>query len=117
MKMKKTAISIALVVVLLISFALSANAVFRTAQMRRSLVFSGGTAYCSAKISEADSSISATMELWQGSTQLASWSDSDMSSVQLSGSVNVSSGQTYTLVVYGTINGVSFELPPLTRSS
>ena len=115
--MKKSVISVVLVFVLLLSLALSGNAACNGYRAQRSLSFSGGSASCSASISDAGKTISATMELWHGSTMLASWSDSDTSSVQLSGSINVNSGQTYTLVVYGTINGVYFELPPLTRSN
>lgn len=115
--MKKKLIAVALVVVLLLSLALSASAACNVVQMNRSLKFVGSSAKCSASITEEGSSISATMELWRGSTKLATWSDSDTSSVDLYGSVNVSSGQTYTLVVYGTINGVSFEMPPLTKSN
>ena len=113
---KKTIISSALVVVLLLSLAFSANAAYRRPRMSSSLEFSGPSAICGAYVSDLGKAISVSMQLWQGSSLLGSWSDSGTSTVSLSESMNVSSGQTYTLVVYGTINGVSFEMTPLTRS-
>lgn len=49
--------------------------------------------------------------------KLASWSTSDTSTVTLSEIANVSSGMTYTLYVYGTINGDSFNLDPIVKSN
>jgi hypothetical protein len=60
--------------------------------------------------------ISATMELWQGTTLIAVWFGSGSNSVSISGSASIITGRTYTLKVYGTANGISFEAVPVSRS-
>lgn len=114
--MKKVMWVFALLVFLL-SLAFSASATTTATRVQRSLEFSGTSAICSATITDIDKSISATMELWCGNVPLASWSDSGTSSVNLSGSINVPSSMTFTLKLYGTVDGVPFELPPLVRSN
>lgn len=106
-----------LAVVLLLILATSVSAAMTETSVTRSLTFSGTTANCSATIKDNGKTISATMELWCGSVPMAVWSDSGTSRVDLDGSLNVVTGMTYTLKVYGTINGVSFEAAPLVRSN
>jgi len=48
---------------------------------------------------------------------MAVWSDSGTSRVDLDGSLNVATGMTYTLKVYGTINGVHFDATPVIKSN
>ena len=55
-----------------------------------------------------DSKIEVTLELKNGTKLVDSWSDSGTNYVMLSGSHKVVSGQTYTLVASGTINGRTF---------
>ena len=74
-----------------------------------SLSFSGSTASCSVTIKKLGKQISATMELWHGTTKVDSWSGTGISSLTInethSGCV---SGWTYTLKINGTIGGVAF---------
>ena len=106
--MKKRFITISLVIVLLISLCTSVYAVeSRTQQVFPSLSFSGTTANCSVSV-YGDSKIEVTLELKNGTKLVDSWSDSETNYVMLSGSHKVVSGQTYTLVASGTINGRAF---------
>jgi hypothetical protein len=57
------------------------------------------------------------MELWSSNMLWCVWMDSGLSRVDLDGSVTVPTGMTFTLKVYGTINGVPFEAAPLERSN
>ena len=72
------------------------------------LTFSGTTATCKVSVCQPGKTISATLELWHGSTCIASWSDTDTSHLVISKTKTVVSGQTYTLKVSGTIGGVPF---------
>ncbi len=73
------------------------------------LTFTGTTANCYVKIMAMGKQISATMELWHGTTLVDSWSKSGTSPLVMnethSGCV---SGWTYTLKINGTIGGVAF---------
>lgn len=68
----------------------------------------GSTATCTVKLIAPGQFIDATLELKQGSTIVASWSDSGTGIVNISGSASVTTGVTYTLTVYGTVDGVAF---------
>lgn len=80
------------------------------------LSFSGTTVECSAEIWGAGKSIEATLELWEGRTLLDSWSGSGSSVLMLEGSHRAASGRTYTVEVYGTVGGESFEGIPVTAT-
>jgi len=54
--------------------------------------------------------------LKQGSTVIASWSDTGTGILTLSGTATVVSGITYTLTVSGTINGVPFAPASITKT-
>lgn len=92
-------------------------AVFTTAQASPArippaypaLSFSGTTANCSVYVNSGtpDGSISATIQLWQGSTCVATWYASGVGSLTYSTSKAVTSGLQYTLTVDATINGSS----------
>ncbi len=71
------------------------------------LSFTGTTANCKADVTASRTSdeIDVTMILWQGDTQLKSWSASGTGSVFLSKTYSVEKGKTYTLTVDATING------------
>lgn len=72
------------------------------------LTFSGTTALCEFDITELGKNISVTMELWNGTELVESWTKSGTHMVSLSENCEVVSGQTYTLKVSGTCSGVSF---------
>ena len=81
-----------------------------------SLTFSGTTANCSITVTQSGEPISVTLELYQGSTLIDSWSKSGSSRVKVSGSATVSSGLSYRLEAHGTINGVPFTATPVTKT-
>lgn len=87
----------------------------RAAAVYPSLQFSGTTAICKGTVS-GSGSISANLELWQGSTKLISWPGSGNGFVQISETYTVVSGVTYTLKLNGTINGVSFPEASVTKT-
>ena len=76
----------------------------------------GNTATCSVTLSAPGKAIDATLELKQGSTVIASWSDNDIGLLTLSGTATVVSGITYTLTVYGTIDNVAFVPASITKT-
>ena len=104
--MKRKSITVLLIICLLLaSFPNRVEA----ASFNPSLTFSGTTASCYVKITQMGRQITATMELWHGTTLVDSWSGTEKNSLTLnethSGCV---SGWTYTLKINGTIGGVAF---------
>ena len=108
-----TAIFLVLVVALgtVISYAAT-----MTSRRDLTLSFSGTTAQCDLTITESGKTIDATMELWRGSTKLATWSKSKKTTVSIDETYNATSGVSYTLKAYGTINGVSFSMTSVTKT-
>lgn len=102
----------AVVLALALCAALCSFAVAQTyeAKPNLSLTFSGTTANCMATITDYGKSISATMQLWQGTIIVGIWSDSGVSSLTLRGTCPVTKGKTYTLKVFGSSDGVPFDL-------
>lgn len=112
--MKKRIFSIALALALLMGLcAVPARAATQASSVSPSLYIQGGTVYGSASIFEPGKSISATIELWCGSTKLDYSSDSGTGYVYLSASAPAESGKTYSLYVYGMIGGMPFSITPL----
>ena len=113
--MKKRIVSVFLVAAILSALvATAAAAQSRAADYTPSLTFDGTTANCTISIMAIGKPITATLELWQGSTRVAKWSDSATSRLIIDEDCTVTKGQTYTLKVSGTINGVSFTGTPVT---
>ncbi len=74
-----------------------------------SLSFSGTTASCYVRIKDRGKQITATMELWHGTTKVDSWTGTATSTLILNETHNgCVSGWTYTLKINGTIGGVAF---------
>lgn len=74
-----------------------------------SLTFDGTTAICEAICTGNSSTdqVKATIELYQGNTYLASWSNEETYFVAVSGQRGVTRGKSYTLKLTYTINGVA----------
>lgn len=107
--MKKHMVSIFLVAAMLFTLVATATAATpRAVDYTPSLTFDGTTANCSVSITAIGQPITATLELWQGSTRIASWSDSATSRLIIDEDYSVDKGKTYTLKVSGTIDGVPF---------
>lgn len=115
--MKKRIVSILLATAILSALGVtSAAATPRATSYKPTLSFDGTTANCSITIMSIGDPITATLELWQGSTRVASWSDSATSRLIISEECSVTKGQTYTLKVSGTIDGVFFTGTPITET-
>lgn len=112
MKMRRVIAFIIAFVFLFSTVAFAAT----TAVGKPSLTFSGTTANCSITVTQSGEPISVTLELYQGSTLIDSWSKSGSSRVKVSGSATVSSGLSYRLEAHGTINGVPFTATPVTKT-
>ena len=95
--------------VLLFVLSLTAHAASMAYDANPSLSFSGTTAYCSVVChgDKTTDSISATLTLYQGSTEIDSWSNSGTFRVLVSGNCGVVSGVTYRLKLSWSVNGVS----------
>lgn len=108
----------ALLMVFVLSFALvgKANAIEPRADSMGvpELNIIGTTAYCKFSATFVGEEISATMNLWNGSTLVASWTGTEYSNLRLDGSCRVESGKVYVLYVSGTIGGESFFTQPVT---
>lgn len=104
--MKKRVISLALLVLMLLSVTVQATtkATFATPV----LTFDGKTALCCVEVSadRTTDKIDITASLWRGSTCLATWTESGYEYVCLNESKDVSiRGVTYTLKADVTVNG------------
>lgn len=107
--MKRRVVSALIVSAVLFSLVmtvLAANS--RATVCTPELTFNGTTASCYVSITDFGKSITATLELWQGSTRVAQWSGSGTSRLIISETKAVTKGKTYTLKVSGTINGEAF---------
>ena len=113
--MSKRVFSIALALALLTMLIIPTQATVQATRVKPSLSFNGTTASCSATV-KGSGEIIATLELWQGSTLVASWSGTGTVSVFLHGTATVLHGQTYTLTVSGTVGGVEINAVPVTRT-
>ena len=76
----------------------------------------GTTAICECRITFSGQEIDATMELWQGSTLVASWQASGTGRVDFYETVTIVRGLTYTLTVSGTVDGVAFTPRSITKT-
>jgi hypothetical protein len=94
---------------LLFVLGITAHAASMAYDANPSLSFSGTTAYCSVicRGDKTTDSISATLTLYQGSTEIDSWSNSGSFCVPVFGSCGVVSGVTYRLKLTWSVNGVS----------
>ena len=113
--MKKSIVAMMMVIVMLVSLTASASAVEPRADgITPRLEIEGTTAYCEVTIKSFGKNITATMNLWQGSTLVDSWSGTATNSLLLEGDCGVESGKVYVLYVSGTIGGESFFTQPVT---
>lgn len=113
--MMKRLFSVVLVLTVLTLVPIAALAAVQAPGAAPNLSFSGTTANCSVTV-KGSGTINATLELWQGSTLIASWSESGTYRVSISGAASVSHGQTYTLTVSGTVGGVAIQATPVTKT-
>ena len=108
MKRKITSVLAPLLLCILLAQTVQA-AEMRAVVARPALSFSGTTAVCTA-ICQGNSgkdSISATLTLYQGTTQIDSWSASSTGRVSFNEECRVEYGKTYRLELSCSINGVA----------
>lgn len=100
-------ITAALLAILLLTFAapVTAFAQQQDARYIPSLTFDGTTAHCGARVVSGSDEMSITLELWRGTTRIASWTKTGTGVVTFSETWPVAKGQTYTLKAHGTIGG------------
>ena len=109
--MKKQLLALILAMLLSIpSFAIESRSQIPT------LTFSGTTATCQGIVSSSGARIEAELTLWHGNTIVDSWSKSGNNYVLINETCRVSDGETYTLTLTGTINGVEFTETSVTRT-
>ena len=109
--------SLALILVLSLLLSTSALAVeTRSSISLPSLSFSGTTAICSGTVISANDRISATLELLQDGVHRASSGKTDDNIVAISMNIPIERGHTYTLYIYGTIDGKPFTSPSTVKT-
>ncbi len=112
---------ILLVLILLLAFASVAFAAAPAtaginAIIEPNMVVTGTTVKCTGQVKQIGASIDATLELWQGSTLIASWNKTGTTIVTFSETETIVHGLTYTLTLSGTVNGVAFTPRSITRT-
>ena len=115
-RVNKRLFSILIATLLAANICVNASATTRARRTSLNLTFSGSTAICKVMVQDSNKEISTTMQLWRGNTLVATWSGSGTSYVYLSKTKAVTSGTTYTLKAFGTINGIPFTLAPVTKT-
>lgn len=105
--MRKHTILVALCLIFMFAYPVQAVEP-RITVNQPTLEFSGTTALCEFRITNFGKSNSVTLELWNGSTLVDSWTRSGTSVVTISETCAVVSGRIYTLVVGGTCDEESF---------
>lgn len=113
--MKRRLCALAAVLVLVMTMTAHA-APARTPRPNGSLTFSGTTATCSTTLSDYGKEIDVELQLWQGSTLVASWPASGTSKISVEGTCQVTKGQTYSLLVTGTVGGQAYTSPSVTKT-
>lgn len=107
---------VVLILCVLLVCAPVAHAVEQRSFNQPILSFSGNIATCSCNVTELGKTIQVTMELWDGSALVDSWSKTDTHSVKMSEPCTVTRGHTYTLKLKVMINGVSYGPYSITRT-
>lgn len=106
--MKRRIFALVAICVMVLSVCAQA-AESRAVNGQPTLYFDGTTAVCSVtcKGTNTNDELDVTLTLYQGSTVVDSWSDSGNGRVQITGRCGVDSGESYTLRVYYSVNGVA----------
>ena len=106
--MRKIALLLALVI--LVSTPLSAQAVTpRTLSIRPGISYEGNIATCTARIVGNSTSeyLKATIKFWHGNTCIKTWQETGYGYIFFSGTAAATKGNSYTLTVDLTVNGVA----------
>lgn len=95
-----------------------ANAASTRTLLAPSLSFDGTTANCSIFVAGTAPSdeVSATLQLWKGNICIAAWKQESTTYVSIKETATVEKGETYTLTVDISINGVPQATVPVSRT-
>lgn len=105
-------VAVLLVLVMLISMTLSAQAATARSQPAwPEISFSGNTATCAVDIygNAASDSLRATIKLTHDKTVVATWQATGTGYIYFSETAPVTPGETYNLIVYLTINNTAYQ--------
>ena len=80
----------------------------RAAKVSVNLSFSGTTANCNCTVTDINKTIDVTLELYDGSTRVGSWTAHGTGYASINECCSVTKGKSYTLTASGTIDGVPF---------
>lgn len=108
--------SIIVVMVVVLLFSTVAYAEIEVVHNKPILTFSGTSASCFVNLYYPGKRIDATLKLYKGNTLIASWHKTGNTSVTISGTHSVVSGNTYTLKVTGTAGGNTINITPVTKT-
>ena len=104
----KKAILVLMALLLTAGFSLNAFAEMTRVSVSPRFTLNGSSASCGVTVTQHGSEIAITMELWQGNCMLESWEKSGTDSVILRKNTTFATGNTYTLTVYYSIDGVDY---------
>lgn len=113
MKVVKRTIILSMAFVLL--FAMAAHAAVQVATINPSLSFSGTTANCKLTVQEYGKPITATLELYDSSGFVTSWTQNGTTKVTISETYGCISGTSYYLRAYGTSGTTPFDVTTGTK--
>lgn len=115
-KHTKRIVACMMIVAIIMTSIASAHALVMATRYKTSLDFNGTTVHCYASVTDAGKTITVTAKLWRGTLLIGTWSDTDNSFVEVNGIKMAQSGQTYTLKVSYTSNGITYYLPDITKT-
>ena len=98
-----------IIVLIALLFTTTANATVLVVKVTPKLSFTGTTANCEARVTDAGKYISATLELYENGTSVETWNASGYSSVTFSDTYSATSGKSYYLRLHGTSGGSAFD--------
>lgn len=105
-KLSKIIVFVLVLTVVLGTAAVAAES--RAPRVTLRLDYSGTTAICVCTVVDGNKAIEAYLEIWDDSILIDSWEKKGESAVLFNETCTVTSGNTYTLIAYGTIDGVPF---------
>ena len=113
--MKRIIVCTVTVTTILIS-TVSAHALVMATRYKTSLDFSETSAHCDVRVMDSGKAITIMAKLQRGTTLIGSWSDTGISFVDVDETETAQSGQAYTLSASYKINGVTYDLPDITKT-
>ena len=115
--MRKRIFSLIVVLALLLTVSVPAYALETATSATPYLTLNSNSALCEVVVKDSSGAyIEVTMELWSGVDLFDVWTGEGVGVVTVTGSCPIVNGYPYTLVVYGTADGIPFECDPVTKA-